>query len=210
MKKVLTIIVILLVFFVVGTWYYYFGRKKSANSGSKDTPIAVSKHSDPFNTSIEEVLDTYYKMTGGFVKSDTTVISRYATELIAAFDKIKMDELKNDTTRYANKIYLTAMDYSSNAKNETTNILQHPGWDDKRKALNNLTDNLRTLLITIKYDRRKIYYEECLTAFSNENPAYWLSPTKDINSPYPGMKDECGSIKDSIDFMPKDTTRKNL
>jgi hypothetical protein len=209
MKKVLAIIAILIILFITGIWFYYFRGGKNTIAGPKAVPIAVSKHSKAFNISISELLYSYYKMADGFVKSDTIVIDKYATGLLTTFDAVKTEELKKDTTKDADKIYLTAIDFISNSKNEINNILQQPVLDKKREALNSLTDDLRSLLITIKYDQNRIYYQECLTAFPNEIPGYWLSPTADIHNPYPG-KDECGSVKDSIDFIARDTTKRSL
>ncbi|MDP4265164.1 MAG: hypothetical protein Q8941_21740 [Bacteroidota bacterium] len=208
MKKLLAILFILLVLFVVGIWFFYFRGRKNIRTGPRPVPIAVSKHSDLFNYSIEDVLNAYYRMTDGFVSSDTTIVNKYNNELVINLDRVKMDELKKDTAKDADKIYLTALDFIANAKSEATTILQQPSWDKKREGLNALTDDLRNLLITIKYDRGKIYYGECRTAFPNEIPGYWLSSTNVIHSPYPGTAGECGSLKDSIDFMAKDTTGK--
>jgi hypothetical protein len=208
MKKVLATLGIIIVLFIGGVWFFYFSGRKNTRSGPKPVPIAVSKHSDLFNHSVEGTLDVYYKLTAGFVSSDTTVINKYGAELLASLDGIKMDELKKDTIKDANKIYLTALDFIANAKGDANTIVQQAPLDKKREGLNALTDNLRNLLIAVKYDGNSIYYLECLTAFPNDVPGYWLNSTRAIRNPYPGAA-ECGSLKDSINFIAKDTATKS-
>jgi hypothetical protein len=179
----------------------------------KPLPIAVSRHSDIFNNSLETALRAYYGMTEAFVNWDTPAINRTAASLETAIDSIQINELKKDTTRDADKIYLTAVDFISNAKNEVANLLQQPLIDKKRIALNELTDNLRNLLITVKYDKQKIFYQECPMAFDDDIPGYWLSTTSNVRNPYLGTKHpkyqatmlNCGKPKDSIDFVPPNT-----
>jgi hypothetical protein len=209
MKKVFIIVGILLVLFVGYVWFFYFRGGRKHNSGPKPPPIAVSKHSETFNASVDQVLTAYYNMTEGFVNWDTTAINKNGIELTEALDSITMDEMKKDTAKDADVIYLTAVDFIANAKNETGNILQQQGIDKKREALKNLTDNLFTFLRTVHYDQRKIFYQECPMAFNDDVPGYWLSDKRDIRNPYLGTSHpkykssmlECGAPKDSINFV---------
>src|SRR4029077_3513470 len=77
MKKVLAILGILIVLFVAYVWFFYFSGRKNHNSGPKPVPIAVSKHTEVFNSSIDNVLNAYYGMTEGFVNWDTNSVHRY-------------------------------------------------------------------------------------------------------------------------------------
>jgi hypothetical protein len=210
----LTAIILLL----IGIVRYLFPMGSGGSnhsSGEKPKPIAVSEHTNVFNNSLDVALNAYYKMTEGFVNWDTMVIHQSASELITALDSVKTTELKKDTSKYADKIYLTAVDFIANAKNETVNILQQPSIDKKREMLNELTDNLRNLLITVKYDKNKIYYQECPMAFNDEIPGYWLSASSNVRNPYLGTKHpkynatmlSCGKPRDSIDFSPADTVK---
>ncbi|HEY6505164.1 MAG TPA: DUF3347 domain-containing protein [Chitinophagaceae bacterium] len=209
MKKVLGILGILLLLFVGYIWFFYFrGRKNHAN-GTKPVPVAVSKHSADFNRSIDSVLNAYYSMTEAFVKWDTVAVNKYASVLKMTLDNLRINELQKDTV-----IYETSLLFLDNSKNETSNILQQSSIDKKREALNSLTDNLRTLFITVKYDQGKIYYQECPMAFNETNSGFWLSPTDKVRNPYlgtlhPVYKDkmlECGGPKDTINFIQADTT----
>ncbi|MBL7740412.1 MAG: DUF3347 domain-containing protein [Chitinophagaceae bacterium] len=211
MKRILAILGILLLLFVGYIWFFYFRGRKTRDNGPKPKPIAVSKHTPAFNSSADALLTAYYDLAESFVNWDTDLVNKQAAVLKTALDSLKVADLQKDTI-----IYETSLLFLENAKTETNNILQQPGLDKKKAALNNLTDNLRTLLITVKYDQAKVYYQECPMAFDNgQTPGYWLSPAKEVRNPYMGTKHpeykdkmlECGGPKDTINFIQADTTQ---
>ncbi|HEX4875852.1 MAG TPA: DUF3347 domain-containing protein [Chitinophagaceae bacterium] len=176
----------------------------------KPEPLAVSKHSEAFNLSVENMLSSYYEMTEAFVNWDTAAINNAGYQLRQALDSLRMDELQQDTV-----IYQTALDPYNNAKAELISILSDPSLAEKRGSFNILSDNLRSLLVTIKYDRAKIYWQECPMAFGEEKPGNWLSKTDAVRNPYLGLKDpvygdkmlSCGGPKDTINFMMSASTK---
>ncbi|MFI5133239.1 MAG: DUF3347 domain-containing protein [Chitinophagales bacterium] len=186
------------------TRYLFFSGSGSNGSDTKDIPLTVSKHSGTFNESLQHVLDAYYRMTDAFASSDTTAIDKYALQLKTALDGFKLDELKKDSS-----IYLTALDPVANAKAEVESIIKDPVIEEKRGSLNILSDNLRSLLVTVKYDMAKVYWQECSEAFGEDRPGNWLSRTVEVKNPYP-LKDnkECGGPKDTLNYIPVDTTKK--
>lgn len=211
----LTLLIAVALLLVGGIRFFFFpGGGSSGNSGPKPVPIAVSKHTDLFNNSVTTVLNAYYNMTEGFVNWDTTLVNKFGSELVTALANVQTEELKKDTLKDAETIYLTAVDLVSNAKNDAANIVQQPTLDKKREALNALADNLRNLFITVRYDREKLYWQECPMAFGDNKPGNWLSKTIAVRNPYLGNKHpeykddmlECGGPKDTINFMPVDTT----
>lgn len=219
MKKVLSILGIVLILAVVGIWFFYFRGKKSGPSGPKPQPLAVSKHSDKFNANIDSVLNAYYSMLEGYVNWDTTRINKSAGDFLAALNNFRIHELQTDTSEAGQLIFLTAQDLLSNVKNGANSIVQAPTIEQKREILNSLSrDDLRNLIVTIKYDRAKVYYQECPMAFNDEISGYWLSPTDAVRNPYLGTQHpkyksgmlECGGPKDTINFMtinaPAETT----
>jgi hypothetical protein len=199
---------------LMGLFRYFFigsGGGGSHNSGTPPVSLHVSKHSEAFNQSMGNILSAYYKMTEGFVTWDTASINGSGFELKVALDSLELDELKHDTTG----IYETALDPLANAKTEVASILADPSLAEKRGSLNILSDNLRNLLVVVKYDRAKIYWQECPMAFGEDRPGNWLSKTTDIRNPYLGTKDpqygdkmlNCGGPKDTIKFDPPVDTR---
>lgn len=211
MKKVFAILGILVVLMAGYLWFAFKGGKKR-DKGPRPVALAVSKHSPAFNQSIQSVLDAYYNLSEAFVNWDTAAVTKNGNELKAALDNLQIEELKSDTTG----IYETALDPLSNVKNETSNILSQPSIDNKRTAFNNLSENLRLLMLVVKYDQSKLYWQECPMAFGEDQPGYWLSKTDAVRNPYlgtshPKYKDgmlNCGGPKDTINFMVADTISK--
>jgi hypothetical protein len=205
MKKVLAILGILILAFAGYVWFVYFRGGKKRPKGPKPVAMTVSKHSEPFNQSITAVLDAYYGMTEGFVNWDTTAIAKSGMVLKTALDSVKIEELKVDTTG----IYETALDPLANARAEVNTILSNSNFDTRHTALNNLSENLRLLMIIVKFDREKMYWQECPMAFGEEKPGNWLSKTDEVRNPYlgtkhPDYKDKmlhCGAPKDTINFV---------
>ena len=211
MKKVFAILGILLLLLAGYLWYAFKGGKKGPK-GPKPVALSVSKHNPAFNQSVQTALDAYYAMSEAFVNWDTAAIATHGSQLKTALDSLKIEELKVDTTG----IYESALDPLANAKSETIKILSEPSIDNKRTALNNLSENLRLLFIVVKYDQGKLYWQECPMAFGEDQPGYWLSKTDAVRNPYLGNKHpkykdgmlNCGGPKDTINFIVPDTTAK--
>ncbi len=191
--------------------FYIFSKSGSSNdAGPKPPPLTVSKHSEAFNTSMGVLLTAYYGMTEGFVNWDTITISKFGNQLKLALDSLKMEDVKKDSL-----IYQTALDPYNNAKTELDAILADPSIAEKRGSLNILSDNIRNLLVIVKYDQAKVYWQECPMAFDGDRPGNWLSPTDKVRNPYLGTKDpqygnsmlECGGPKDTINFIAAEATK---
>ena len=205
MKKVLLILLVLILGFAgYLLWIFKLNPGKSRNKGPEPVPLAVSKHSEPFNQSVQSLLDAYYDLSEVLVNWDSTQVNEKATTIITRLDSLKLDELKTDTSG----IYESALDPVSNSRMEITNMINAPTLDAKRIAFNSLSENLRLLLIVVKYDRNKLYWQECPMAFPDDQPGYWLSKTEAVRNPYLGTKHpvyhagmlECGGPKDTINF----------
>ncbi|MET0637592.1 MAG: DUF3347 domain-containing protein [Chitinophagaceae bacterium] len=215
MKKVLAIVGIL-VLFAAGylLWAFKF-RTGKREKGPKPVSLAVSKHTDAFNQSAEQVLNTYYDLTEAFVNWDSVKVNTVAGNLLLALDSLTLEDLRKDTA-----IYESALDPLVNSKSSVGAIIAGPTLEQKRVALNTLSENLMLLMVVIKYDRAKMYWQECPMAFGEDNSGFWLSRTDIVRNPYMGLKHpkykdgmlECGGPKDTINFTVPDTAtlRKEL
>ena len=211
MKKVLAILGILLLIIAGYLWYAFKGGKKGPKR-PKPVALVVSKHSDAFNQSVQELLDDYYDLSEAFVNWDTTAINRYGNELKISLDSLKVDQLKADT----NGIYESVLDPLANARNEAATLMSDPSIDNKRISFNRLSENLRLIFVIVKYDQGKLYWQECPMAFGEGRSGNWLSKTEEIRNPYLGNKHPkykdgmlgCGESKDVINFMLPDSTGK--
>ena len=199
----LTMFIAILLLLVGVIRYLFLSSGDSHESGPKLVPLSVSKHSDFFNQSVASFLDAYYIMTGAFMKDDTALIGRSATQFKMTLDSFKVDELKQDTL-----IYETALEPLFNAKAEVESIIMDPSLPEKKASLNILSDHIRNLLVTIKYDQAKVYWQECPMAFGEEKPGNWLSSTNAVKNPYLSKMPECGGPKDTINFMMTDSTKR--
>ncbi|MBN8673588.1 MAG: DUF3347 domain-containing protein [Chitinophagales bacterium] len=188
---------------LVGLIRYYVFPDKDSTGGdhTKAIPLTVSKHSEAFNLSLEKVLTAYYQLTGDFVSADTNRIAQSAAVLKTALDSLKIDELKVDTL-----IWQTALQPYENTKAELAAIIADPSLAEKKASLNILSNELFTLLSTVRYDLAKLYWQECNAAFGEEKPGNWISKTEQSVNPY-GQKD-CAEIKTTLNFVPADTTKK--
>ncbi|MFI5186453.1 MAG: hypothetical protein ACHQF0_07000 [Chitinophagales bacterium] len=199
MKKVLLIYAILIAGILV--WYYVIGREKRIFGNSKGVALKVSKHSMQFNQSMEDIMSSYYSMTGDFVKGDTISINKNAGKLKTALDSLKIEELKKDSS-----IYETAITIWNDTRTEISGMSGDPSLQAKRESLNLFSNELFTLLLTIRYDLSKLYWVECTSAFGDDTSGNWISETEQSKNPY-GQKD-CATVKKVINFMPADSTKK--
>jgi hypothetical protein len=84
-------------------------------------------------------------------------------------------------------------------------MLSDETLETKRESLNLFSNELFTLLLTIRYDLAKLYWQECASAFGEDTPGNWISKSEHSINPY-GKKD-CASVKKLINFMPVDSTK---
>lgn len=196
-------IIVVLLFVGILRFLFFSGDGKN-NFGEKPKPIAVSKHSDTFNESLQKILDDYYSMTDAFANIDTSNIKKYSSELKFALDTFNLDDLKKDSL-----IYLSAQEPVANMKAELESIISDPSMDEKKGSLNILSDNLRDLLVTVKYNLAKVYWEQCDEAFGDQ-PGNWLSKTAGGRNPYPLKENkDCGAPIDTLNYMTVDATKNN-
>lgn len=207
MKKLLLILVLLAA--IAAVYYLVFRKKDSQPELPRQQPVAVSKYSEDFNNSVQRFLDEYYQMTEGFVVWDTAAVNKYSWSTKNALDSIKLKDVNNDT------IYQTALMFFDNAKAGLNEIVTDTTWKTRRTKLNELSENIYNLLRSIRFDQEKVYYQECPMAFGEDTYGYWLNDEREIRNPYLGTSDpewgskmlRCGSTKDSVNFMPSETTK---
>lgn len=199
MKKLFLIILLL-----VGAFFIYkYAFKKEGQERAKPESIAVSRHSGEFNKSVDDILNSYYSMANDFVNWDSLAVNNSASALQTATNNFKVEELKKDSI-----IYETAIFPLDICKNSIATIIQSKDWEERRRAFQELSESLRLLLITVKYDQNLVYWQECPMAFGEGNSGNWLSDKKEIINPYLGNKSpkygktmlSCGETKETIDF----------
>ena len=188
------------------TWLIVARPPKKVEVPSQQA-IAVAKPTDSLNASIAAVITNYEKLSEQFVNWDSVATPTTAQALTKDFDEINLNTLKKDSS-----LYLTAVSFIDNAKSEAQTISGEKGIRPQREAFNSLTDNLTHLLTTIKYDREKLYLQECPMAFDDTQAAQWLSKKEEIRNPYLGLHHPkygkgmlvCGETKQKLNYTGKE------
>jgi len=206
MKKFL-LVVILLIIALIGAWYFGLFKGKEELDGPKPEGLTVSKHSNSFNGSMSNAMNSYYALTESFVNWDTAKINSSLAELKTSVDSIQIQEMEKDTA-----IYPTVQSQWESIKAEIAGMQADTAIYEKRESLNMLSQQMFDLLRIVKYDAAKVYYQECPMALNNyESSAFWLSKegdNKKRRNPYLGLHDPkygkamlvCGATRDSINF----------
>ena len=205
MKKWMGLAVIFLLVSAAVLYFFVFNKESEEKKVvDVNSPVrTVSKQSEAFNLSVENLLNAYYAMNEGFVNWDTVAVKKNSLAFKNTLDSFKLDELKTDSAN------LESAERSLNAvKSETIAIVEDDKLDEQRGSLNILSQALYDFINKIKYDRAKIYYQECPMAFDDVKSGNWLSAQKEIRNPYLGTSHpkyksgmlKCGSTKETINY----------
>lgn len=184
-------------------WYFLVTKQKPKEEVPKNQPVAVSRYSAAFNSSIGRFLAAYYALSEAFVAWDSAAVTTNAAMLTKELDNVQWNELQQDTV-----IYETAVSYVDVFKNTMPELSGAADLTTKRHAFHGLSQNLYDLLRTVKYDGAKVYLQQCPMAFNDTEEGLWLSNDKKIRNPYLGLHHpkyksgmiSCGETKDTLNF----------
>ena len=204
MKKGLALIG--LVVAVLAVYLLFFSKKEVQSEAPKDQPLAQSKNSEAFNQSLNQLLSSYYLLKNALVEWDTAKATTQAIVLSSLANQFPISEFKADST-----LVLTAISFLENISAESKGIANDSSIDEKRKSFYTLSENLYSLLNTVRYDQQVIFHVKCPMALGEDKSAYWISNSAEIVNPYLGKKHpiyhsamiNCGSVEDSIDWRGK-------
>lgn len=201
MKKIVLVVLVLIL--AIGGYYWYkFSNAGKGDSGPKQAPLTLKKHSNTFNQAITTAMNAYFDMKAAFVDADTTKAKESCRKFIQLMDSIPFDELKKDTTG----IYEIAFNDLSNIRSNAESLLVQADITEMRKDFGMVSENLYPFLRTINYEGENMYWQNCPMAFGEDKGANWISNTKEIINPYLGKNHpefkgtmlHCGEIKDTI------------
>ena len=202
MKKALLLVLVLAA--ALAITYLLLHKGSSAETVEKrDEPLAVSSSSTAFNRSFSVLMNDYYKLSDAFVDWDTAAIREKANKLANSADSLHLNQLKADTS-----IIQTAENLVQSIAGEVKGLNGETSMEGKKRELNMITDELYSLIRTVRYDGGVIYHMRCPIAFSDSSEGYWLSPNNQIVNPYLGKKHPVykdkmlgsGEVSDSIHF----------
>lgn len=201
MKKIFLVLLVIILA-VAGFYWYKFSNSGKGDSGQKQQPLALKKHSDGFNRSVATAMQAYFSMKDAFVDADTAKAKEGCRKFIQMLDSIPLAELKTDTLN----IYDAALSDHSNIKANAQSLLQQSDITEMRKDFSMVSENLYPFFRTINYEGENMYWQNCPMAFGEDKGANWISSTKDIVNPYLGKNHpeykgsmlHCGEVKDTI------------
>ena len=189
----------------LGITYLVLHKSNSGNNNSeeKDEPLAISSKTSAFNRSFAVVLNNYYELSDGFAASDSSRITGAVQKLLKSIDSIRFDQFKADTA-----IIQTAVSLAQSMQGEINGLQKEKTMEQKKREFNMITDELYSLIRTVRYDGSTVYHMRCPNAFADSSEAYWLSPVNKILNPYAGSKNainndkiqDQGEISDSLHF----------
>jgi hypothetical protein len=203
MKKALILVGVLAL--ALGISYLVLHKSNSGNNKTeeKDPALLVNSKTLAFNRSFENVLNNYFNLMDAFLADDTTLISKAAQKLAIAVDSIRFDQFRADSS-----LLLTAISVAQSIPPEIQGLNGEKTMEQKKREFNMITQDLYSLILTVKYDGSIIYHMSCASAFADSTAGDWLSRTNTIVNPYLGKKNpnvksgtsDCGEIKDSLHF----------
>lgn len=182
------------------------GRDQQAQ---ETTPVEnkplVSKNTETFNHSFEQLLTAYDSLKNALTDYDTTAANAAAGQLAKASDNLPLKEIKGDST---GAIKETAASYTSTISSDAKTLVTETEPEKKKRQFQAISDAMFDLIRTVKYDKQKIYRQHCPMAFNDQEEAYWISTSNEVINPYLGKKHpkykgtmvNCGDVADSLDF----------
>ena len=206
MKKGLFLIAIVAV--LVGGYFAIFSKKDNSKETAADKPekqpaLVISKNTPQFNDAFTAIMNSYYSIKDALVNWDSAKAKDEAKTLGDLLSKLPVTALQADSN-----IVLTAKNFASAAAMETGKLMAAKTITDQRREFSVLTDNLYSLINTVRYDKEVIYYDKCPMAFNDAEEAYWLSRDSAIVNPYLGNKHPkykgsmvtCGDVEQTVNY----------
>ena len=193
----------LIAVFLFGLYFFFTKKSEVVQPETKKDAIVLKTHSDTFNQSINQMVDTYLSIKDAFVEDDTANIKSKTTEFCRLFESLNLSELEKDSSSIYETVNMTKNDILANANS----LLQQKDITEMRRDFSAMTDVMYpTFFNAIKYEGQVLYLQNCPMAFNDTEPANWISNNKEIVNPYLGKHHpkyhsgmlNCGEVKDTI------------
>jgi len=194
----------LLIILAGASVYWFVIRKKDKGpKAPKMASLALKKHSEAFNKSVDSIVNAYLDMKNAFVEADTAAAKKSTAEFIVRLDRLPVEDMKKDTAL----VIATVQDNITHLKENSESLLRQTDITEMRRDFSAVTEMLYPSFFTaINYEGQKLYYDNCPMAFDDSVGANWISNSAEIVNPYLGKKHPkyhagmlgCGDVKDSI------------
>ena len=199
MKKLVIVFVILLAIFAI---YWFNFRSEKMDAGKKMEALKAKKHSNPFNTHVDTMMNAYFELKAAFVEADSINAKMLGKNLLQFVDSLPLYELKKDTAGIFESADLQIGDIKANIES----LIKQTTLTEMRQDFRMVSESIYPLLKTIHYEGKTLYWQNCPMAFGEGKEANWISNTEEIINPFLGKHDpefksamlHCGEVKDSI------------
>src|SRR5688500_8785333 len=99
--------------------------------------IGISKNSDAFNQSFEQVLNSYYAVKDALVESDVVKADAAALKLAESAEALKVEEISGDSTGVIKE---TARSFTGTINGSAKGLAGEKDIEGKRKEFEMITD----------------------------------------------------------------------
>ena len=152
-----------------------------------DKPIETKEEANQ----LKAVFDNYFALKDALVKSDGTMASAMAKQLLNALNDVQMNLLSNEE----HSVWMKVM---KDLTFDTEHIEETKDVGHQRGHFNTLSDNMYQLLKVSKQDS-PTYYQHCPMANDGKG-ANWLSRENAVKNPYYGSSMlSCGKTVETIE-----------
>lgn len=148
------------------------------------------------------MLASYLQLKDALVNYDTASANMAAIRLGEAADSVDFSGTP-DTN-----VVKTVRDQMGTIRSEALVLVKETDLTEKRRSFSMITENLYPMLRALQYNDARLYYQMCPMAFNDNETAYWISDSREINNPYLGTQHpkyasgmlHCGELKDSLNY----------
>lgn len=155
--------------------------------------VRLSDVDDNFKEQLTRVYRECLELNQAFVNSNSSEVIQAVNKVDKSLQQVNMHLLEGNA-------HMEWMKDLSVIKKNLEKIKATSELSEQRKYFAAFNQELYGSIKTFGLNEDKIYYEYCPMALDNQG-AYWLSDTQEIQNPYFGEKMlSCGSVKDVIEF----------
>jgi hypothetical protein len=160
---------------------------KEADTTLNETTPLVFNHTE---NQLIVIFDNYFAIKDALVKSDKSMASSIAKEMLNKINAIKMEDLTSEE----HSIWMSEL---KSLKSNTDKIVTSTSIEKQRKAFMDLSSNIYKLIKVSKLES-PIYYQNC-PMYNDGKGANWLSRENTITNPYYGSQMiTCGKTIETI------------
>lgn len=209
MKKLVSCVVLIAMLPVVFVSCFDLDKQADKTTNEKEEKPArmnISKNPEAFNTAFDSLMQSYYRVKNALINWDSLAAGNEAKSLAQLSEQLPVNTLQADSS-----LVLTAHSFTDAISSKSNKLATETTIEAKRRAFSELSDQLYSLINSVRYDHDVIYYDMCPMAFGDNEQAYWLSADSTISNPYLGNKHpkyhsamlNCGDVEQEINFAAK-------